>query len=386
MQVCIRAVVVTGWCIRTVAVCNRAVVFLIGSGQRTARTIGFWVGWDLALDLNQKKKNSEHLKIRLSDITFATDNFSDANRIGVTGSVNLYKAELEYFDKLNPSYVEGENEVGQPKRRNTVIVKRILASDDKKEGEIFFMELEMLTTCKHPNIVTLVGFCDEGSEMILVIEHASNGDLDDMYDSNNKHKKDGSVLTWAKRLKICLDIARGLKYLHYQMEGQKRIINCDIRSKNILLDENWGAKIANFEVSEFLPLNKDDDALHLDYVSGTPSYRDPEYEETHRLKRESDVYSFGLVLFEVLSGEVNKTSLDKFIKLAYKCIAETQDQCPTMNTVVHELEHMLLLQEEDQIFDEVQHKSPQTDRRHFSQTDCHVSRPTVDVAVILLTW
>ncbi|XP_071687684.1 calmodulin-binding receptor-like cytoplasmic kinase 2 [Rutidosis leptorrhynchoides] len=241
----------------------------------------------------------------------------------------------------------------------------------------------MLTICKHQNIVTLLGFCVEGSETILVVEHASNGYLDD-YLFNIKEKP---FLTWAKRLKICLDIAHALKYFHHEMENQKTIINCDIRSGTISLDENWQAKIVDFGFSVFLPPNLDGDALHLNCILGHECYIDPEYDETGKLKRESDVYSFGVVLFEILCGRVandpayikesdiglafvvrrcfydetpmemnqmidplikdecaNGYSLDIFMKDAYQCLAKSQEQRPTMEVIIKELEKALSFQ------------------------------------------
>ncbi|KAJ0512031.1 putative protein kinase RLK-Pelle-WAK family [Helianthus annuus] len=225
--------------------------------------------------------------------------------------------------------------------------------------------------------------------MILIIEDFSNEFLDD-YLGNLKDKR---VLTWEKRLKICIDVAHALKYIHYEMENQKTILNLDINCFNIGLDENFGAKIINFWWSVFLPPNQDDEALYLDPTCGH-SYTDPEYNETCKVKRESDVYGFGVVLFEILCGRLaydpiylkeserglahvarrsfstgsleelidpiikeevgengfvlnrgpNKDSLHMFITIAHQCVAETQDQRPTMKVVVNELEKALFFQ------------------------------------------
>ncbi|KAF5784451.1 putative protein kinase RLK-Pelle-CR4L family [Helianthus annuus] len=156
----------------------------------------------------------------------------------------------------------------------------------------------MLTSVKHPNIVTLIGFCVEDSEMIIVTENVSNGYLDGYLGNVN----DMRILTWEKRLKICIDIAHALEYLHSEMEDQKTIIHRDICSYSIGLDETWGAKIFAFWWSVFLPPNQEDEALYINWL-GRPSYIDPEYEKTNKLKRESDVYSFGVVLFEILWEE-----------------------------------------------------------------------------------
>ncbi|KAJ0687569.1 putative protein kinase RLK-Pelle-LRR-I-1 family [Helianthus annuus] len=226
--------------------------------------------------------------------------------------------------------------------------------------------------------------------MILVIDNFSNGFLGE-YLGNFKDKR---VLTWEKRLKICIDVAHALKYIHYEMEDQKMIINRDICSYNIGLDENLEAKIASFWWSVFLPPKQEDEALYLNNVIDRPCYRDPEYKKTNKVKRESDVYGFGVVLFEILCGRLaydpiyhkesgiglahvarrsfstgsleemidplikeevgenkfvlnrgpNKDSLHTFITIAHQCVAETQDQRPTMKVVVNELEKALFFQ------------------------------------------
>ncbi|KAK1427063.1 hypothetical protein QVD17_15746 [Tagetes erecta] len=331
--------------------------------------------------LENKGHNWEYLKIRLSDIMLATENFSDRYKIPSWDAYVLYRAELGHFNKENHSMVEGEH----PKRDNIVVIKRYPRRHDLFTEEAFFTEIEMLTSVKHPNIVTLLGFCVECSEKILVTENVSNGYLESYLGNFNTM----SILTWEKRLIICIDVARALNYLHFEMEDQKMIVNRKISSGNIGLDENWGAKISDFVISVYLSANQDDNVLNLEAI-GSPSYIDPEYKKTGKLKRESDVYSFGVVLFEILCGRKsfdpiykesdtglasvarrkmcegtleymidptikeetgenkfllnrgpNKDSLRTFIEIAHQCITETQEQRPSMKVVVKELERAL---------------------------------------------
>ncbi|MFS7990737.1 putative protein kinase RLK-Pelle-CR4L family [Helianthus anomalus] len=156
----------------------------------------------------------------------------------------------------------------------------------------------MFSSVEHPYIVTLIGFCVEDSEMILVIDNVSNGYLDGYLGNAN----DICILTWEKRLKICIDVAHALKYLHFEMEDQKVIIHHDICSYSIWLDETWGAKIFDFWWSVFLPPNQEDEAFYSKSHIGRKYNKDPQYEKTGKLKRESDVYSFGIVLLEILCG------------------------------------------------------------------------------------
>ncbi|XP_071690748.1 probable receptor-like protein kinase At2g23200 [Rutidosis leptorrhynchoides] len=253
----------------------------------------------------------------------------------------------------------------------------------------------MLINCDHRNIVTLLGFCVDYSLKCLVVENASNGFLDE----HLRSIKDKPInLTWVKRLKICLDVASGLKYLDHEMEDQKMIINCSMTSSSIGLDENWVAKIFYFgEYSMLVPRNQDEDVFNLKRID-EDEYADPEFLKKHIVTNGTDVYTFGVVLFEILCGRLandpiyveendrglayvarrrfkkktvtemihpiikkesgdykftlsrgaNKDSLETFIKIAYECLAETVDQRPTMKVVVEELEKALLFQENNE--------------------------------------
>ncbi|XP_071719648.1 uncharacterized protein [Rutidosis leptorrhynchoides] len=338
---------------------------------------------------NSERLTSElsHMKIRLSDICLATDNFSQIYLR--TGSYDVYRAELEDCFKKNSACVE---ERSKSKR---VFIKRLRPREDTLGEKAFGTEIEMLTTCKHRNIVNLLGFCDENSEKILIVEDASNGYLIEYL----RNQKDKSLLTWEKRLKICLDVAYGLKYLHHEMEDQKSVINCDFSTLSIALDENLGAKIADFELSMFLPPNLN--FLQLNSTWGTLSHTDTEYLESSRLTRDSDVYALGVTLFEILCGRLasdkmyqeskaglvyvaqscylkgtlmeiidpiikeasddnnlvitkgpNKDSIDTFVRIAFQCVAP-QEQRPTMEVVVKELEKALLFQEQQENSDQV---------------------------------
>ncbi|KAJ0799567.1 putative protein kinase RLK-Pelle-LRR-I-1 family [Helianthus annuus] len=305
------------------------------------------------------------------------------------GEYTLYRVELHCFDKENPSSEKGKNKGDHPKGHNIVVIKRYPSGNECYGVEEFFTEIEMLSSVEHPNIVTLIGFCVQDSEMILVIENVSNGYLWNYLRNDN----DMRILTWEKRLKICIDVANALEHLHSGMEDRKMIIHRDICPCNIGLDENWRAKIDGFGDCVFLPPNQEDEAVYIEW-RGRDAYIDPEYEKTNKLKRESDVYSFGIVLLEILCGRAannpiyfkesdkglgavarqsfctgtledmidpilkeetsennfvlkrgpNKESLHAFMKIAYQCVAETQDQRPTMKAVVKELEKALSFQ------------------------------------------
>ncbi|KAJ0511656.1 putative protein kinase RLK-Pelle-LRR-I-1 family [Helianthus annuus] len=340
-----------------------------------------------ALELQRKHgKNLDHLRLRLNDIESATDKFSETCYIGKGGYGMVYKAELDHFDGMNSPKIEEKNKGEFRKKHSCVAVKRLHNRVDTQGEQGFVSEIETLSNCKHPNIVSLLGFCDEERELILVYEYVAKGSLDD-YLGN----MDGmNNLVWAQRLQICLDIAHGLNYLHTHIDGKPMIIHRDIKSANILLDDNWVAKIADFGLSKLQRATQQGTTLITNNIAGTEVYLDPEYKNTGKLKKESDIYSFGVVLFEVLCGRlaydeiysgrglpsvarqrfnegtlkgmadpklmeadeiismlkggVNLDSLETFSKIAHQCLAETQSGRPTMEVIIKELEKALNFQ------------------------------------------
>ncbi|KAI3796910.1 hypothetical protein L1987_39597 [Smallanthus sonchifolius] len=231
------------------------------------------------------------LKIPLSEIKLATNDFDDSYYVGCGGYGIVYKAKLDVLDIQNLSWMDGKCEGELPKITKTVAIKRIYSRTDEQGKQGFLTELELLTTCKHPNIVSLLGFSREAREMILVYEYAFKGSLSDYLASGGKTVN----LTWTQRLQICLDIAHGINYLHTDMEGKPRIIHRDIKSENILLDENLNAKVADFGLSKFHPMKQQASTIHTKNIAGTQVYLDPEYLTTFKYKRASDIYSFGVV-------------------------------------------------------------------------------------------
>ncbi|XP_071692439.1 uncharacterized protein [Rutidosis leptorrhynchoides] len=333
-----------------------------------------------------KGKNLEHLKIPLIDIELATNKFDESYLIGSGTYGKVYKAQLEML-------IDENNNKGEvSKKIKTVAIKRILMRDDKHGEEGFIAEIDLLTRCNHPNVVSLLGFCIEGSHMVLVYEHACNGSVDDYLGRTDKLIN----LTWVQRIKICIDVARGLDYLHTRLDDERRIIHRDIKSGNILLGKNMEAKIADFGLSRLVPpASRQENTLYTNNIAGTNVYLDPEYENTGKLKKEIDIYSFGVVLFEIMSGKYandpiymaeddkglvsvarrcfeerkiheiadpkimeevdeltstlnkgpNQDSLNTFSKTAYQCVAQAQIDRPTAKFVIEELEKALHFQE-----------------------------------------
>ncbi|TKY55666.1 receptor protein kinase [Spatholobus suberectus] len=292
------------------------------------------------------------LKIPLLDLQLATKNFHASQLIGKGGFGNVYKGVL--------------------KNGMIVAVKRSQPGSGQGLPE-FQTEIMVLSKIRHRHLVSLIGYCDENFEMILVYEYMEKGTLrDHLYNANFPS------LSWKERLEICIGAAKGLHYLHKGAAGG--IIHRDVKSTNILLDENHIAKVADFGLSRTGPLD------HQPYVStsikGTLGYIDPEYLRKQKLTEKSDVYSFGVVLLEVLCArpvidsslpneqinlaewgmlcknkgifqgiidpsmkdQIGQNSLRKFSETVEKCLQEVGSDRPTMDDVLWDLEYALQLQ------------------------------------------
>lgn len=300
-------------------------------------------------------------RFSLAEILCATHNFDDKCLIGKGGSAKVYKGIID-------------------NGATSVAIKRLSFTSKQAGGSLFWTEIEMLSKFRHSHLVSLVGYCDEWHEMILVFEYIPRGTLSDHL--HRSFEKGYYTLSWIQRLMICIGAAQGLDYLHTGTSIHQRVIHRDVKSTNILLDDNLEAKIADFGISKIVAVNQG-----CTYVStavrGTFGYMDPAYFSTGRLTRKSDVYAFGVVLFEVLCGrravdlsrddeqsglagwaqicvkkgkvheiidsnlnmQISQNSLLAFVKIACQCL-NSQPSCrPTMAEIVVVLEFALALQE-----------------------------------------
>ncbi|KAL4618936.1 hypothetical protein ACB092_06G047200 [Castanea dentata] len=201
------------------------------------------------------------------------------------------------------------------KGKKLVAVKRLEKLVEEGERE-FRAEMRAIGRTHHKNLVRLLGFCTEDSKRLLVYEYMSNGSLADLLF--------GVILRphWTERLRIALDVARGILYLHEECEAP--IIHCDIKPKNILMDDCWNAKISDFGLAKFL---MPDQTRTFTGARGTRGYVAPEWHKNIPISVKADVYSYGVVLLEIVccrkNIDVNASAAEEIVlsSWAYKCFA-----------------------------------------------------------------
>ncbi|KAK9725110.1 hypothetical protein RND81_05G123200 [Saponaria officinalis] len=186
---------------------------------------------------------------------------------------------------------------GVLKDGTTVAVKRaVMSSDQKKNSKEFHNELDLLSRLNHAHLLNLLGYCEEAEERLLVYEFMAHGSL-----HQHLHGKDTALkerLDWVRRVTITVQASRGIEYLHGY--ACPPVIHRDIKSSNILVDEEHNARVADFGLSLLGPTDSSSPLAEL--PAGTLGYLDPEYYRLHYLTTKSDVYSFGVLILEILSG------------------------------------------------------------------------------------
>ncbi|KAI4367066.1 hypothetical protein MLD38_022847 [Melastoma candidum] len=309
-----------------------------------------FAGWDTSKSGSDVPQLKGARWFSLEEIKKYTNNFSEANCIGAGGYGKVYRGAIP---------------AGKP-----VAIKR--AQVGSMQGGVEFKnEIELLSRVHHKNLVGLVGFCFEQGEQLLVYEFLPNGNLKDTLTGNS-----GIRLDWPRRLRVALGAARGLAYLHELADPP--IIHRDIKSTNILLDEDLNAKVSDFGLSKLM---ESGERGHIStQVKGTMGYLDPEYYLTQQLTEKSDVYSFGILILELVTARrpiergkyiarevkmaIDKTKvlyglqgiidprigsgtplkgLENFIDLAMRCLEEAGADRPSMGEVVKEIERIMQL-------------------------------------------
>ncbi|XP_059633107.1 receptor-like protein kinase FERONIA [Cornus florida] len=297
-----------------------------------------------------------HRHFSLLEIQLATNNFDDGLVIGKGGFGNVYKGLIN--------------------KTRCVAIKR-LNLQSKQGAQEFWAEINALSDLRHNHLVSLIGYCDDCLEMILVYdyEYMAHGTLADHLHKGSRNGSGDIPLSWEQQLNISIGAARGLDFLHTSSGAHHGIIHRDVKSSNILLDENWVAKISDFRLSKLDTANASRTHISTN-VKGTFGYLDPEYFMTRRLTKKSDIYALGVVLFEVLCGrravdltledeqhslalwapncirkgkidqlidpsmkeQISPYCLRRFVKIANKCLHDQPNERPTRAEIVARLD------------------------------------------------
>ncbi|XP_074293308.1 putative LRR receptor-like serine/threonine-protein kinase At1g53430 [Silene latifolia] len=229
-------------------------------------------------DENEEFRRLGTAYFSLRRIKAATENFSFRNKIGEGGFGPVYRGVV----------ADGK-----------VIAVKQLSSKSKQGNREFVNEIGMISALQHPNLVKLYGCCIEGKELLLVYEYMENNPLARaLFGSNPPSQK--LALDWRTRRKICLGIARGLTYLHE--ESRLKIVHRDIKATNVLLDKDLNAKISDFGLAK---LDEEENTHISTRIAGTIGYMAPEYAMRGYLTDKADVYSYGVVVLEIVSGMSN---------------------------------------------------------------------------------
>ncbi|GJV37615.1 kinase-like domain, phloem protein 2-like protein, partial [Tanacetum coccineum] len=294
-----------------------------------------------------------HLKVPLENIISTTNNFAQENVVTEYGFKTEYKGQLLWSGEL------------------IHITARRFNKEGTDREQLFWTEISMLSNLKHKNLVSLVGFCDENDEKIIIIRNeTARGML-------TKYLSDSMMLTWVRRLEICVGVAHALSYIHYDEPRDFSVIHRRIDSSRVLLNDKWEPKLSDFEYSMKIKASQRHHSFHTNRVMYTKGYGDPTYIETKSANHKSDMYSFGIVLFELLCGiesiidsdtnkylaplatthyrekrlneiidwdlwkQMDSQSFNIFAETAYDCLNEEQSQRPNIDEIVTRLEKAL---------------------------------------------
>ncbi|GJX45269.1 kinase-like domain-containing protein [Tanacetum coccineum] len=295
-----------------------------------------------------------HLKIPLQNILEATNNFAQENFEGKDVSGNYFRGQFLWSGELID-----------------ITVRRF--KKDLEYRELFWMEISMLSSLKHKNLVSLVGFCDENDEKIIIIRRENRGSL-------TNYLSDPMLLTWVRRLEISVGIAHALSYIHYDEPRDFSVIHRKLCSGIVLLNDDWEPKLYFFDSSMKIEASQRHHSFHTNTLWFEPGYGDPTYIETKSMNHKSDMYSFGIVMFELLCGkkaliadnnskylaplaithyrekklneiidwdlwnQMNSQSFNIFAEIVYVCLNEERSERPNIGEIATRLEKALEFQ------------------------------------------
>ncbi|KAL2942048.1 hypothetical protein RDABS01_030398, partial [Bienertia sinuspersici] len=270
---------------------------------------------------------------------------------GIDAKAYSYAELKSATGDFDPSNKLGEGGFGSGILNGSVVAVKQLAVTSHQGKDQFITEIATISAVQHRNLVKLNGCCIDGQKRLLVYEYLENKSLDKILFGDNKLE-----LNWAKRFEVCLGVARGLCYLH--QESRLRIVHRDVKSSNILLDSDLNPKISDFGLAKLY----DEKKTHMSTgVAGTVGYLAPEYAMRGHLTEKVDVFAFGVVALEIVSGRsnhvptlakeemylldgsgtrdkrlevYNKDEVKRVIEIAFLCTQTSPGQRPTMSRVL----------------------------------------------------
>ncbi|KAH1117682.1 hypothetical protein GLYMA_17G096500v4 [Glycine max] len=313
---------------------------------------------------------------RYTEVKKQADPKASTKLITFHGDLPYTSSEIiEKLESLDEEDIVGSGGFGTVYRMvmndcGTFAVKQIDRSCEGSD-QVFERELEILGSINHINLVNLRGYCRLPSSRLLIYDYLAIGSLDDLLHENTRQRQ---LLNWSDRLKIALGSAQGLAYLHH--ECSPKVVHCNIKSSNILLDENMEPHISDFGLAKLLV---DEEAHVTTVVAGTFGYLAPEYLQSGRATEKSDVYSFGVLLLELVTGkrptdpsfvkrglnvvgwmntllrenrledvvdkrctDADAGTLEVILELAARCTDGNADDRPSMNQVLQLLEQEVM--------------------------------------------
>lgn len=271
------------------------------------RTNGLGTSTDFSASLSSSIAVKESENVHKNSQFFWWNNQNKDRLASVSGTPKYSYKEIQKATK-NFTTILGHGSFGPVYKATMatgeVVAVKVLASDSKQGEREFQTEVSLLGRLHHRNLVNLVGYCVDKGEHMLVYEFMSNGSL-----ANLLYGEGHRVLNWDERLQIALDISHGIEYLH---EGAvPPVIHRDLKSANILLDRSMRAKVADFGLSKEEVYDGRNSGL-----KGTYGYIDPMYISTNTFTMKSDIYSFGVIIFELITAIHPQQNLMEYINLA----------------------------------------------------------------------
>ncbi|TVU07027.1 hypothetical protein EJB05_47066, partial [Eragrostis curvula] len=245
-------------------------------------------------------------EFKFADVKKATRNFHESNRLGRGGFGAVYKGTI-----LISASSDGGRQEGRLRRRYVEVAVKKFMRKEHHGYDDFLAEVAIINRLRHKNIVPLLGWCYEKGELLLIYQYMPNGSLD----QHLFHRQpQPTVLPWETRYRVVADVAAALHYVHHEYE--RVVLHRDIKASNIMLDADFNGRLGDFGLAGLVD-DADKNSLTDHAVAGTWGFIAPEYPVTHKATRQTDVYAFGVLVLEIVTGKrsLGTAGTDEFLLL-----------------------------------------------------------------------